>query len=305
VILLVLGLVFYSNTGPQPAETPTASPIPTLGNQPSNESTLMGSTIAVATSANFQAITAVVTNAGLPDTPAPSSSNPDMVSVPAGSFTMGSAGGDTSEQPPHSVNVSLFYIDKYEVTNALYKKCVDAGSCQAPISPSSATRSSYYGNPQYDDYPVIDVNWNMAETYCTWQGGRLPTEAEWEKAARGLDGRTYPWGEGISCANANFKDCNSDTTKVGAYVSARSPFGLYDMAGNVWEWVNDWYQANYYSLVGNGITDPQGPASGDGRVIRGGSWMNSGKSLRSTIRNYSDPSKSYPYVGFRCASSNP
>jgi formylglycine-generating enzyme required for sulfatase activity len=295
-ILLTLGLIFYifhigeTTSTTAVMETPSLTPVsqPPVGLHPTETFTATVSTII-----------------NTPNTPPPPNPGSSRILVPAGAFTMGSNGGDKIEQPPHTVNVSAFYIDKNEVTNALYKQCVDAGSCQPPTDPSSKTRSSYYGNPDYGEYPVIYVNWNMADAYCKWQGGRLPTEAEWEKAARGLDGRTFPWGEGVSCANANFSDCNNDTIKVGTYVSAKSPFGLFDMAGNVWEWVSDWYQGNYYSIAGNGMSDPQGPASGQERVIRGGSWMNAGKSIRSTIRNSSDPSKSSNAVGFRCVSSNP
>ena len=225
--------------------------------------------------------------------------------VPAGSFTMGSLIGDASEQPVHTVNLSAFYIDKYEVTNARYKACVDEAVCQPPTGPSSSKHTSYYSNPEFNDFPVIYVNWNMAQAYCAWRGARLPTEAEWEKAARGVDGRTYPWGEGISCSQANYKSCGNDTSQVGSLENGKSSFGVYDMACNVWEWVSDWYLKNYYTVVGNNASNPPGPASGDGHVLRGGSWSNTEKSVRTTIRNNSDPAKTYNFVGFRCASPAP
>jgi formylglycine-generating enzyme len=230
--------------------------------------------------------------------------------VPSGSFSMGYGNGDpaTGETAVHTVNVSAFYMDKYLVTNASYKQCVDGGSCQPPVDSSSATRTSYYGNSEFAAYPVINVNWDMANVYCTWRGARLPSEAEWEKAARGIDGRIWPWG--TAAPDSTRADFNgTDTTKVSGFESGKSPSGIYDMAGNVWEWVADWYQAKYYATLGNTASDPLGPDSpdkGTGRVIRGGGWWkSSGGSIRSTLRNSSDPSKAYKFVGFRCARSTP
>lgn len=239
--------------------------------------------------------------------------------VPAGKFTMGSDADDalaecqkyrsdcqrdwfTDEEPPHEVYLGVFYMDKYEVTNALYKACVDVGVCAPPYNASSSTRSSYYGNSQYDDYPVIYVNWNMAKTYCEWRGARLPTEAQWEKAARSTDGRTYPWGEGIDCdkANYNFR-CVGDTTKVGSYESGKSPYGIYDLAGNVWEWVNDWYDENYYQS--SPASNPLGPESGTYRALRGGSWYVSDSYVRASYRTWFDPTLTFDRIGFRCARS--
>jgi len=189
--------------------------------------------------------------------------------VPSGAFSMGSNSGEADEHPVHVVDLSAYYMDKFEVTNIQYKACVDAGRCQIPQL-DSATRSNYYGNPGYNDYPVIVVSWSVAKTYCEWRGARLPSEAEWEKAARGTDGRTYPWGEGINCNRANYgklRRCVGDTTRVGSYESGRSPYGLYDMVGNVWEWVSDWYD-----VYPGG--DPGAFSADYGqkyRVVRGGS----------------------------------
>lgn len=229
--------------------------------------------------------------------------------VPAGEFTMGSEEtvSPMEEKPAHEVYLDAFYIDKYEVTNRLYKACVDAGTCQPPLDFSSATRSSYYGNPDFDNHPVIYVDWNMAKSYCEWRGAQLPTEAQWEKAARGTDARTYPWGEGVSCDRANYwpKDeaCIGDTTEVGTYESNASPYGVYDMAGNVMEWVGDWYSSKYY--WDSPASNPLGPASGEERVFRGGSWMSSDHGVRSAARHW--PWKSFGHVphysqdlGFRC-----
>jgi len=225
-----------------------------------------------------------------------SSANEEMVLIPAGSFQMGSEEGDSDEKPVHTVQISSFYMDKYEVTNGEYKKCVDAGSCRAPISVESYTRSSYYGDSRYENYPVINVDWTQAKAYCEWKGGRLPTEAEWEYAARGgLRGMKYPNGDSISQSEANYS--GSDTVKVGSYDP--NGYGLYDMAGNVWEWTNDWYDANYYE--NSPSRDPQGPSNGEYRVIRGGSWLDDSLFIRVSNRiRYGTPNWHDGY-GFRCA----
>jgi formylglycine-generating enzyme required for sulfatase activity len=226
-----------------------------------------------------------------------------MMFVPAGPFSMGSDQYN-NEKPIHAVNLSAYYIDRFEVTNAAYQRCVEAGACAPPKQSNSFTRTAYYGNPEFDEFPVIYVDWNMAKTYCEWRGDRLPTEAEWEKAARGADGRTYPWGEGIGCDKANYNfNCKGDTAKVGSYLAGVSPYGLYDMAGNVLEWVNDWYDGNYYQ--NSPASNPMGPSSGQYRVLRGGSWGNLGYVVRSAGRRYSTPDNIVNVVGFRCARSLP
>ena len=223
--------------------------------------------------------------------------------VPAGTFSMGSKNGEADERPVHVVDLPAFYMDKYEVTNILYKACVDAGQCQFPQL-DSKTRSQYYGNPEFNDYPVIIVNWSAAKNYCEWRGARLPSEAEWEKAARGTDGRTYPWGEGIDCNHTNYgepKRCRGDTTQVGNYESGKSPYGLYDMAGNVWEWVSDWYD-----VYPGG--DPSLYPYDYGqiyRVVRGGSWGTKEFFSRSSFRGWPDSEFPYGSIGFRCARSAP
>ena len=230
----------------------------------------------------------------------------EMVLVPAGDFIMGSDSGNADEKPVHTVFLDAFYFDKYKVTNALYKLCVDASVCAAPKFKNSFLRPTYYGDPRYDDYPVIGVDWYMAKTYCQWRGARLPTEAEWEKAARGPDGRTYPWGEGIDQSRANYNNNNDpnfvgDTSKVDAYPNGVSAYGAFDMAGNVWEWVADIYDANYYASLTAPLANPLGPTTGQFRVIRGGSWQSNGFTLRSSRRSWNDPSSANVYIGFRCA----
>ena len=232
--------------------------------------------------------------------------------VPAGEFEMGSTYGTRDETPVHPVYLADFYMDKYEVTNALYKICVDAGGCTSPQQTKSYTRSSYYGNSEFDNFPVIYVDWNQAKTYCEWRGpstssgqAHLPTEAQWEKAARGTDGRTYPWGEDIDCNKANYNgSCVGDTSKVGSYASGKSPYGIYDLAGNVWEWTADWHSDTYYQTSPS--ENPLGPDSGPYRVLRGGSWdYLDDVNARSANRNRYGPSYTNNKLGFRCARSLP
>jgi formylglycine-generating enzyme required for sulfatase activity/serine/threonine protein kinase len=229
-----------------------------------------------------------------------------MVFVPAGEFTMGSGNGEEDEKPVHQVYLDAFWIDQTEVTNAMYAKCVDAGVCKEPTDIISFSRSSYYGNSEFDDYPVLYVDWEQAYAYCSWADGRLPTEAEWEKAAHGTGGKTYPWGENISCDKANYKEsCVGDTTKVGSYPDGIGPYGVYDMAGNVWEWVNDWYGETYYQSLPS--SNPLGPDSGQYRVLRGGSWGSNDYFAHSTdrFRYYPSDSNYSRFVGFRCVRSLP
>jgi eukaryotic-like serine/threonine-protein kinase len=225
-----------------------------------------------------------------------------LVYVPAGEFTMGDGAKDA---PVHTVYLDAFWFDQTEVTNKQYQTCVDAGMCEPSSSASSKTHPSYYGNPEFDNYPVIYVNWDKANRYCkVWAGGDLPTEAQWEKVARGTDTRTYPWGEGIGCEKANYQNtCVGDTSPVRNYESGKSPYNAYDMAGNVWEWVNDYYQSNYYAELDDNASNPLGPESGQSRVLRGGSWSLSDSSSRSADRYGYDPTFAGSFVGFRCARS--
>jgi serine/threonine-protein kinase len=225
-----------------------------------------------------------------------------MVFVPAGPFEMGSNSGDNSEKPVHTVTLDSFWIDRTEVTNAIYELCVNAGACTSPGYPGSYSRPSYYGDSQFADYPVIFVSWHDAEAYCEWAGRRLPTEAEWEKAARGTDGGTFPWGNASPDANLLNFDMNvGDTTEVGEYPGGASPYGALDMAGNVWEWVNDWHGETYYSSSPS--ENPPGPSSGSLRVLRGGSFNLPDDSVRAADRVRFRPTDSDSIVGFRCARS--
>ena len=193
-----------------------------------------------------------------------------------------------------------FWIDKFEVTNALYKKCEDAGKCSTPSDRKSYTRDSYYGNSQFDNYPVIYISWNDANAFCTWVGRRLPTEAEWEKAARGTEKWTYSWGNTFDKNLLNSSEGGrGDTTAVGSYPSGANPYGALDMSGNVWEWVADWYDSYYYSISPR--NNPRGPSSGGYRVLRGGSFYTNADSARAMSRSFIlKPDNRLGYVGFRC-----
>ncbi len=241
-------------------------------------------------------------------TPSATTQPPDMVNISAGNFQMGCdtandpyCGDD--QRPLHTVYLSAYSIDTHEVTNKRYKACVDATACTPPNPASSATRPSYYGDAQFDDYPVINVTWEQADEFCLWDGKRLPTEAEWEKAARGsADTRIYPWGDADpNCQLANFDGCIGDTDQTGGTPDGVSPYGLLDMSGNVWEWVGDWYDQDYYAS--SPATDPLGPETGYGRVLRGGSWYSSAGLLTLTNRSWYFPDEADDDIGFRCAKS--
>ena len=238
-----------------------------------------------------------------------------QILVPAGSFKMGSDNGGDYEKPVHEVYLDAYYIDKTEVTNAQYAKCVKAGKCDAPYESFSANGDSYYGNTSFSDFPVIYVSWYNARDYCEWTGGRLPTEAEWEKAARGTTSRAYPWGDGDpSCSLANSYnkskggDCVGDTSAVGSYPAGASPYGVMDMAGNVWEWVSDWYEEGYYSSQ-TSWNNPTGPSTGTTKVLRGGGLGDPWDYLRTAYRNgyYLTPGQdhynNFSVIGFRCVSA--
>jgi formylglycine-generating enzyme required for sulfatase activity len=236
-------------------------------------------------------------NASLYDTGTRPADDMVMVYVPGGTFQMGSAEGRSDEQPVHTVTLDGFWIDETEVTNAQYARCVAAGMCSPPSELRSRTRDSYYGDSQYDDYPVIWVSWDDATTYCQWAGGRLPTEAEWENAARGPDGRVYPWGnDPPNDTLANYALNVGDTTTVGSYPEGQSWVGAMDMAGNVLEWVNDWYG----SYPSEPQVNPTGPASGPGRVLRGGAWSHDEEFVRAASRDFGHPDARVGGVGFRC-----
>ncbi len=217
--------------------------------------------------------------------------------IPAGSFQMGSETGDKNEKPVHMVNLDNYYIDQYEVTNAQYVACVEAGTCQM-------RNSSEMDDTEFAQYPVRGISWKDAQTYCEWRETSLPTEAEWEKAARGgLEGMDYPWGsEAPVCElgaqnGAQYNECSGNTVEVGSF--APNGFGLFDMAGNVSEWVADRYSNDYYSS--SPTNNPTGPETGVSRVVRGGSWSHADKNLNVADRELYITEGNTPYLGFRCA----
>ena len=222
--------------------------------------------------------------------------NDDMklIYIPDGSFKMGSDDHSADESPVHEVFLSAFLIDQTEVTNAMYAMCVQAGSC------TELSGNVHYLDSKYADHPVTSISWNAASNYCSWADRRLPTEAEWEKAARSESFFTYPWGNippDESLLNYNY--LVRDTTEVGIYPSGASPYGALDMAGNVWEWVNDWYGYGYYS--DSPPSNPPGPDSGTNRVIRGGGWQDANSGVRTAKRGQYLPTDTGNTIGFRCA----
>ena len=244
------------------------------------------------------------------------------VMIPEGSFQMGGVDPKAlpDEQPVHQVTLKTFWIDKVEVTNGMYNLCVQQGGCQKlPANFNSKTRDSYFSNPEFANYPVVYVGWGEASAYCKWAGRRLPTEAEWERAARGADFRIFPWGDTRPTATyANFNSQYGDTTEVGSFPSGASPFGVLDMSGNVAEWVNDFYQADYYgSGINNNPPGPMGRTNIFNRVVRGGSFADSEDYIRVSKRastlgpDFGAKLDSEAYVGttantigFRCAADN-
>jgi formylglycine-generating enzyme required for sulfatase activity len=227
----------------------------------------------------------------------------EMVYVPPGEFIMGSPEGESlyDERPQHTIYLNGFWIDKTEVTTAQYKRCMEVGACTAPrgLAPWDDCNIDMAGKL---DHPINCVDWNQATAYCSWADRRLPTEAEWEKAARGIEGRIYPWSDVWDSGKLNFSDSAlHSTTDVGSFPTGASPYGALDVVGNVWEWVADWYNETYYTTSPR--ENPQGPVSGQFRVLRGGSWATDSYNIRTAIRLSNPPDFSVDEVGFRCAHS--
>ena len=211
------------------------------------------------------------------------------------------------ERPEHEVAFDDFHIDLYEVTVFQFRRCVADGDCDAPDSPASATREDYFDNPEYGGYPVIGITWDQAKDYCEWRGGRLPTEAEWEKAAKGPspNAHTAPWGyleEQVDwiedCDKGNYGLCLPDTARIGSYPDGVSHYGLFDMCGNAMEWVADWYHTGYYTE--SPAENPTGPTSGRFRALRGGSWNTGWYDGRVVRRRFTDPDHVNDSIGVRC-----
>ena len=254
-----------------------------------------------------------------------------MVLIPAGAFQMGSTTGDINEAPVHTVELDAFYMDQHEVTNAEYRVFVAATGHPAPrgIGYTAVYELLKHNYEPWDDpdfnhpnQPVTTVTWFDATAYCKWVGKRLPTEAEWEKAARGgLEGARYSWGDAEpNNTSANFADSQTEfewrssdvndgflfTAPVGTFPP--NGYGLYDMAGNVWEWCADWYSPTYYSDgqdVERPLRNPKGPDTGERRVLRGGTWYRAAHTIRNAERISDYPDSSLNVVGFRCAMDAP
>lgn len=220
----------------------------------------------------------------------PAAAPSGMVAVPAGPFLRGADAGDEDERPARQLTLRAFSLDRTEVSLAAYTACVSAGACRPPIGTASA-------DPRL---PVSGVTWHDASAYCAFAKKRLPTEAEWEKAARGTTGRLHPWGDVASCLRANFDVCGAGGPKaVGSFPDGASPYGALDLAGNVWEWVADWYDASAYASAP--AQDPVGPATGTVKVIRGGAFDTMAPTLRTSYRGRAEPASRHRNVGFRCA----
>ena len=297
---------------------PTATPEPTATPSPTPEPTLAPTETTVPTPT---------------DTPMPVSGDTRVspidgmvqIFIEAGEFLMGSTDNEAIQRieggraypeiPQHINSTGEYWIDQFEVSNAQYALCVAAGVCTAPYLPKSETRESYFGNPEFDNYPVIWVSWYMATDYCEWAGRRLPTEAEWEKAARGTEGLKYPWGNeltdnppanfcdtncGRTIANHKYDDGYPDTAPVDSFPGGVSPYGLFNMSGNVWEWTSTIIEPYPYD-PDDGREDPDVWKE---RVWRGGPWTNGYWWLRSSVRYRSIPTYWYVNLGFRCAENN-
>jgi serine/threonine-protein kinase len=221
-----------------------------------------------------------------------------MVYVAVGEFEMGSATGEDDEQPVRKVYLDAYWIDKYEVYTSGYQRGVDDGACTEPEQTGSNLQVDYVGYSENYRHPMIHISWYQARDYCQWVGGDLPTEAQWEKAARGVDGLIYPWGNtNPDTTKANFNNNIGDPVGTGYYRQGDSPYGALDMAGNVWEWVLDWYGPYDAADTNN----PLGPMTGEFKVFRGGSWKDDAWDIRTTSRYAIDPSSTeYNTLGFRC-----
>lgn len=281
-----------TNTPPPPPPTPTprpATPTPTPEPEP---------TAAEAEAAEPQATETQPTATVEPTlAPAPPESS-EMATIPAGPFTMGYDGGLDDEKPPHEADLPEYQIDLFEVTNAQFASFVEAAGYQTEAEQAGSSRAwrDEWGDGQ-DNHPVVRVTWNDAIAYCEWVGKRLPTEAEWEKAGRGPESLIYPWGDTYDAAKANGRDSGlRSTVAVGSYGEGASPYGAFDMAGNVREWTAD---PGYFPYPGNNI--PSSYYGDELRVLRGGGWFDDAPDLRTTRRNPTSPTAANWDIGFRCA----
>ena len=310
------------------APTNTTQPAPT--DAPTNTATKIAPTRVPATATKIPA-TAAPTDAPTAEpttnvvaAPPADFAPTELITIPEGSFKMGgkAENDDPDEKPFHDVELYEFRIEKFEVTNAQYQACVAAKVCAPPVSNASYTRDAYFGNPEFANYPVVNVTWNDANAYCTWLGRRLPNEAEWERAAKGVENWRYTWSNSIgmhfewnaifhgspisfceaSCPLQNYwgdvNDGFPDTAPVGRFAEfdSSSGFGVIDMAGNVAEWTNNWYYGNAYA-EGMDIYGPNEPTGV--KAVRGGSWAS--EPTRNSDRDPRAPDYASDRIGFRCA----
>ena len=219
-----------------------------------------------------------------------------QIYIPAGEFVMGSGNDLKNDNPQHRIYLDPYWMDELEVTNAIYAKCLKAGACTHP-----ALYDSYFGIWAYRDYPVVYVNWYQADQYCRWAGRSLPTEAQWEKAARGTDGRKYPWGDQTPNPRlANFNlSLIAEPVPAFRYPLGASPYGVLNMAGNVREWIADWYDGNYYQSSPH--ANPEGPSTGTQRSLRSGSYAEDQQQISVYTRFKHEPDSAGLSRGFRCA----
>ncbi len=217
----------------------------------------------------------------------------NQVYIPAGEFTMGSGAKD-KEILAHKVYLDAYWLDQTDVTNVMYAICVKASTCSHP-----ARYDHYFDDSKYADYPVVYVTWYAAQTFCAWEGGTLPTEAQWEKAARGWDGRPYPWGTSpADITLLNYNGDHGDIVSAYDYLIALSPYGVLQMSGNVRQWMSDWYQRTYYTV--SPYKNPQGPDSGEYKSLRGGAFDDDFQEVETTYRAYHEPTSAGQERGFRC-----
>lgn len=323
LICLAGGIILASNAFERSIPNPTQALLATETGEGSASETATPASPSQATPTVFLTATKIVLPAV--STKISPKDGAEMVYIPEGEFLMGSDTDEPyfwgAEAPKHVVYLDAYWIYRTEVTNSMYRECVKANACPYPVEIYSRTHDDYFTNPQYDTYPVIYVTYEGASAYCRWAGARLPTEAEWEKAARGTDGRLFPWGNGplqsdlanfcdVGCPNPDSNEIESDlddgyrdVAPVGSFPKGISPFGALDMAGNVLEWVSDWYSASYYSQ--SPYKNPLGLKTGTRHPIRGGSWGNGREGLRPAARASLPPMSAYDTVGFRCALSAP
>lgn len=218
--------------------------------------------------------------------------------IPISEFIMGN---DDFNAPVHNVTLDGYWIYTTKVTNRMFAQCVALGACTPP---TQEIGGAVYSNPEYANHPVVGVTWDQSQTYCAWSQGQLPTEAQWEKAARGENGNIYPWGgSDPACNILSFGYCNGSTSEVNAFKDGISPYGLYDMAGNVFEWTSDWYSETYYAE--SAMVNPSGPESGEYRVVRGSSFESYPDQINLGIRHFNTSANHRRDIGFRCVVPEP